>query len=129
MGVTEATIEVMGNPFLKDQSQPYITVDPTTKEIMILPEIELNVFFTTLGIKNKDKIIGINDKNYNLDNIYDMVMESMSWKEGDKITIKINREGIEQTITGKIAMPKEKQEGYQATDNTKKAIRDAWLKG
>jgi hypothetical protein len=58
-----------------------------------------------------------------------MVMESMSWKEGDKITIKINREGIEQTITGKIAMPKEKQEGYQATDNTKKAIRDAWLKG
>jgi C-terminal processing protease CtpA/Prc len=96
---------------------------------MILPEIELNVFFTTLGIKNKDKIIAINDKNYNLDNIYDMVMESMSWKEGDKITIKINREGIEQTITGKIAMPKEKQEGYQATDNTKKAIRDAWLKG
>jgi predicted metalloprotease with PDZ domain len=129
MGVTEATIEVMGNPFLKDQSQPYITVDQTTKEIMILPEIELNVFFTTLGIKNNDKIIAINDKNYNLDNIYDMVMESMNWKEGDKITIKINREGKEQTVTGKIVMPKEKQEGYQATDNSKKTVRDAWLKG
>ncbi len=129
MGVTEATLEVTGNPFLKDQSQPYITVDPTTKEIMILPEIELNVFFTSLGLKNNDKIIAINDKNYNLDNIYDMVMESMSWKDGSPITIKINRDGKEQTITGKIAMPKEKQEGYQSTDDSKKAVRDAWLKG
>ena len=96
---------------------------------MKIPEIELNVFFTTLCIKNNDKIIAINDKNYNLDNIYDMVMESMNWKEGDKITIKINREGKEQTVTGKIVMPKEKQEGYQATDNSKKTVRDAWLKG
>ena len=31
---------------------------------MVIPEIELNVFFTTLGIKNKDKIIAIN-LNYN----------------------------------------------------------------
>ena len=129
MGVTEATIEVAGNPFLKDQTQPYITVDPTTKEIMVIPEIELNVFFTTLGIKNKDKIIAINDKSYNLDNIYDMIMESMNWKEGEQITIKINRDGKDQLISGKIVLPKEKQDGYQATDDSKKAIREAWLKG
>jgi C-terminal processing protease CtpA/Prc len=89
----------------------------------------LNVFFTTLGIKNNDKIIAINDKNYNLDNIYDMVMESMNWKEGDTITIKIIREGKEQVLKGKIVLPKEKQEGYQSTDDSKKTVRDAWLKG
>ena len=47
MGVTEATIEIAGNPFLKGQTQPYITVNPATKEIMILPDTELNVFMTT----------------------------------------------------------------------------------
>jgi C-terminal processing protease CtpA/Prc len=104
-------------------------VDPTSKEIMVIPEIELNVFFTTLGIKNKDKIIAINDKSYNLDNIYDMIMESMNWKEGEQITIKINRDGKDQLISGKIVLPKEKQDGYQATDDSKKAIREAWLKG
>ncbi len=129
MGVTEASIEIAGNPFLKDQTQPYITVDPNTKEIMILPEIELNAFFTTLGIKNNDKIIAINDTAYNLDNIYDMIMTSMNWKDGEAITVKIKRDGKEQTLKGKIVMPKEKQDGYQATDNAKKAVRDAWLRG
>src|SRR5574343_521661 len=129
MGVTEASIEIAGNPFLKDQTQPYITVDPNTKEIMILPEIELNAFFTTLGIKNNDKIIAINDTAYNLDDIYDMIMTSMNWKDGEAITVKIKRDGKEQTLKGKIVMPKEKQDGYQATDNAKKAVRDAWLRG
>jgi predicted metalloprotease with PDZ domain len=129
MGVTEATIEVAGNPFLKGQTQPYITVDPNTKEIMILPEIELNSFMTTLGLKNNDKIIAINDKAYNLDNIYDMIMASMNWKDGEAISVKIKRDGKEQTIKGKIMMPKEKQDGYQSTDATKKVIREAWLRG
>ena len=53
----------------------------------------------------------------------------MNWKEGQQITIKINRDGKDQLISGKIVLPKEKQDGYQATDDSKKAIREAWLKG
>jgi len=129
MGVTETIIEIAGNPFIKGQSQPYITVDQQTKEIMILPEIDLNLFMTNLGLKNNDKILAINETAYNLDNIYDMVMESMKWKDGDAITLKIKREGKEQIITGKVLMPKEKQDGYQSTNEAKKNIREAWLKG
>jgi len=129
MGVSEATIEITGNPFLKDETKPYITIDPKTKEIMILPEIELNVFMTTLGLKNNDKILAINEKPYNLDNIYDLIMESMNWKDGEAITVKIKRNEKEQTLKGKIVMPKEKQDGYQSTDGSKKTIREAWLRG
>jgi hypothetical protein len=43
--------------------------------------------------------------------------------------VKINRDGKEQTISGKIVMPKEMQDGYQASDESKKAVREAWLKG
>ena len=129
MGVTEASLEVAGNPFLKGQSQPYITVNPTTKEIMILPEIELNVFMTTLGLKNNDTLLAFNGKDYNLDNIYDLIMASMNWKDGEAVTVKIKRDGKEQTVKGKVVMPKEKQEGYQATDDAKKAVREAWLRG
>ena len=129
MGVTEASLEVAGNPFLKGQTQPYITVNPTTKEIMILPEIELNVFMTTLGLKNNDTLLAFNGKDYNLDNIYDLIMASMNWKDGEAVTVKIKRDGKEQTVKGKVVMPKEKQEGYQATDDAKKAVREAWLRG
>jgi len=129
MGVTQATLEIAGNPFLKGQQEPYITVNQETKEIMILPEIELNVFMTSLGLKNNDTLLEFNDKAYNLDNIYDLIMQSMAWKEGENISVKIKRDGKTETIKGKIVMPKEKQEGYQATDTSKTAVREAWLKG
>ena len=129
MGVTEATIEIAGNPFLKGQTQPYITVNPATKEIMILPDTELNVFMTTLGLKNNDTLLAFNGKDYNLDNIYDLIMASMNWKDGDAMTVKFKRDGKEQTVKGKVVMPKEKQDGYQATDDAKKTVREAWLRG
>ena len=75
------------------------------------------------------KLLAINDKIYNLDNIYDLIMETMNWKDGDTISVKINRDGKDQTISGKIVMPKEMQDGYQASDESKKAVREAWLKG
>jgi hypothetical protein len=56
-------------------------------------------------------------------------METMNWKDGDTISVKINRDGKDQTISGKIVMPKEMQDGYQASDESKKAVREAWLKG
>jgi type II secretory pathway component PulC len=59
--------------------------------------IELNDFYN-LDLKGGDIIMGINDKSYSLDNIYDMIGESQSWKENDRITIKIKRNGAEQIL-------------------------------
>ena len=95
---------------------------------MILPEIELNTFMTTLGLKNNDILLAFNGKDYNLDNIYDLIMASMNWKDGDDLTVKIKRADKEQVIKGKVIMPKEKQDGYQATDDSKKTVREAWLR-
>lgn len=129
MGVTQAKVKKAGNPFLKDQTTPYITVDQSTKEIKILPEIELNSFMKSLGIKNNDVITAVNDTNYNLDNIYDLIMGSMAWKEGDPITVKIKRNGKEQLLKGKVSLPMDEVEGYHATDNSKTKLKESWLKG
>jgi hypothetical protein len=56
-----------------------------------------------------------------------MIGESQSWKENDRITIKIKRNGA-QILQGKIKLPYEEKEALNATDATKK-IRTAWLKG
>ena len=52
----------------------------------------------------------------------------MNWKDGDDLTVKIKRADKEQVIKGKVIMPKEKQDGYQATDDSKKTVREAWLR-
>ncbi|SEA89910.1 Predicted metalloprotease, contains C-terminal PDZ domain [Flavobacterium gillisiae] len=128
VGVTQSTVKSPGNVFLKGQV-PYITVNPETKEIVVIPNIELNPFYTALDLKGGDIIMAINDKPYSLDNIYDMISESQNWKENDAITVKIKRNGAEQVLKGKINLPYEEKAALDATDATKKTLREAWLKG
>lgn len=128
MGVTQAETKIPGNVFIKGQT-PNITVNQATKEIIVLPGIELPEFYSVLGIKNGDVIAAINGKNYNLDNIYDMIMASQSWKENDPITVSLKRDGKAFDVKGTIKLPYEQVVGYKATDDSKKALKEAWLKG
>ncbi|MDI6046552.1 peptidase M61 [Flavobacterium yafengii] len=127
VGVTKSIEKVPGNVFLKGQS-PYITVNQETKEIIVIPNMELNVFYTNLGLKGGDVLVSINEKPYSLDNIYDMITESQNWKENDSITVKIKRDGKEQIIKGKVQFPYEEKESLKSTDATKVALKEAWLK-
>ncbi|TDE46000.1 peptidase M61 [Flavobacterium rhamnosiphilum] len=127
VGVTKSMEKVPGNVFLKGQS-PYITVNQQTKEIIVIPNMELNVFYTNLGLKGGDILMSINEKPYSLDNIYDMITESQNWKENDAISVKIKRDGKEQVIKGKVKFPYEEKEGLKATDASKTTLKEAWLK-
>jgi predicted metalloprotease with PDZ domain len=128
VGVSKSIKKVPGNVFLNGQT-PYITIKPETKEIVVIPGIELNPFMTSLGLKGGDIITAMNDKNYNLDNIYELIMGSQTWKEDDAITVKIKRDGKEQTLSGKVKLTFVETEGLQATDAGKNKIKEAWLKG
>lgn len=128
MGVTKKVIQVAGNPFIKDQ-RPLITVNPATKEIIVLPANPLNSFFTELGLQAGDVITAINDTNYNLDNIYDMIMASEGWKQNDAITMSIKRDEKNLVIQGKVKLPMEDQDGFEATNQERMKLKEAWLKG
>jgi predicted metalloprotease with PDZ domain len=128
MGVSKTTHKVPGNVFIKGQT-PYITIAPGTKDIMVIKNMELNDFMNAVGLKGGDIIKAINGKDYNLDNIYDMIMGSQSWKENDAIAVKIIRDGKEQTLNGQVKLSYEDAEGYIATDHSKNKLREAWLKG
>jgi predicted metalloprotease with PDZ domain len=127
VGLSRSTTKIPANVFLKGQ-KPYITVDPQTKEIIVLPNIELNEFYTSLGLKGGDVILAINDKAYSLENIYDMIGASQNWKEDDAIAVKIKRDGAMQTIKGKVKLPYEEKQLLKATDTSKSQLQEAWLK-
>jgi predicted metalloprotease with PDZ domain len=128
VGIAASIVKTRGNVFLKGQV-PYITVNPETKEIVVIPNIELNDFYTSLELQGADIILAINDTPYSLDNIYDMISTSQTWKENDKITLKIRRNGTEQLLNGTIKLPYEEKKELNATDETKKTLRESWLRG
>ncbi|MDA6071262.1 PDZ domain-containing protein [Flavobacterium sp. AC] len=128
VGVTKASEKVPASIFIKGQT-PYIGVDPATKIISVRPDVDLNVFFTNLKLKAGDVIVAVNGKTYNLDNIYDLISESENWKENDPITLKIKRNGKEETVKGTVKVPFEEKETFKATDASKEKLKNAWLKG
>jgi len=127
VGVGKVKIQVPTNPFLNGQ-MPYVSVNQS-KEIYVLPNTDLNDFFKSLNIKGGDVLLAFNEKAYNVENIYDMVMESQNWKVDDAISVKIKRDGAEQTITGKVKLSTEEAESYQTSDASKSKLKESWLKG
>lgn len=128
VGLTNSTSKKPVGIFSKDRTR-YISVDKQTKEIIVVPNIELNKFYTNLGLKGGDVLIAINDKPYSLDNIFELLGDSKNWKENDPISIKIKRDGKEQILKGIVKLPYEEKESLEATDATKSALKEAWLKG
>ncbi|MFV7236141.1 peptidase M61 [Flavobacterium sp. ZB4R12] len=128
VGVTKSTEKTPGNVFLKGRV-PYITVNPENKEIIVIPNMELIDFYKSLDLRGGDIILAINEKSYSLDNIYEMISESQNWKENDAISIKIKRDGKEQTLKGKVKFPYEEKDSLKATDSSANKVKEAWLKG
>ncbi|MES2240110.1 MAG: peptidase M61 [Bacteroidota bacterium] len=128
VGLTKSMIKSPAPVFLKDKT-PYVSVNPNNNEISVIPNIELNPFFTNLDLKGGDIILEINNVAYNYDNIYDMINQSAKWKEDDAITVKIKRNGKEQLLKGVVKLPYDDKIHIEATDATKKQLKEAWLKG
>ena len=128
VGVTPSKEKVYGNSLI-DKSTPYITINQETQKIETLPEVAESEFFKTLGIHAGDAILAVNNVNYDANNVYDLIITSQTWKNDDTITVKIKRDGKEQVIKGKIVLPYEVVDGYEATDASKTKLRESWLKG
>lgn len=128
VGVTKTTKKTPDGIFLKGQV-PYISVNHENKEISVALNKELNVFYTNLDLRGGDIILAINEKPYSLDNIYEMITESQKWKENEAISIKIKRDGKEQLIKGTVKFPYVEAPALEATDISKAALKEAWLKG
>ncbi|MFI0491142.1 peptidase M61 [Flavobacterium sp.] len=128
VGVSKAIKKIPSNVFLEGETR-FISGNRTTKEIVVTPDIELNIFYTSLGLKGNDILKEINAKAYSLDNIYDLISENQNWKENDPITVKIKRDGKEQIIKGFVKLPYMEIENLEATDASKTVLKEAWLKG
>lgn len=128
VGVTKTLVKTAGNIFIKGNEQ-FIAITEKENEIIINYNMVLNEFFTHLGLLSGDIIMAVNDKNYTPDKVNEILYDCDNWKENDAITVKIKRNGKEQTIQGTVKLPYEEKEGYEASDSSKSALKKAWLKG
>jgi predicted metalloprotease with PDZ domain len=128
VGVAKGKIKKASNPFVTAKN-PVITGNSATKEIIVKPNVELGTFLTSLGLKSDDVILAVNGVNYDLSTIYEMMVSVQNWKQDEAISLKIKRNGKEQTLSGKAILNYEEIDGYQISDKNKADLNKAWLKG
>ena len=131
VGLEEKEIMTEVGYFINAQT-PYITANPQTMEIVFRNNIELNTFLIDLGIQGGDTLKSVNGTEYTIQNVYDLIMASQNWSEGNDITMTIKRDGEEMKLEGKITTPKAMDKTYvemQTADGDQIELRNAWLKG
>lgn len=130
VGVEETESEVQTGVFLKGQ-QPYIDGNPQTKELFFREGIAFNSFLNELGVEPKDVIKSVNGTEYNIENVYGLIMGSRGWKEGDQVTMIIERDGEEKTLEATYKTPTDKETKLQemelSSDDQRVKLRKAWL--
>jgi predicted metalloprotease with PDZ domain len=118
--------------FLLGKQRPYINGNKEDNTIYILPG-NLNTFLTALGVQGNDVITAVNGTAYDLSNVYDLITISNSWKVGDAITMTVQRNGEEITLSGTIITPQTLQatlvELQTYNDDLQRVLRKKWLKG
>ena len=128
MGVAKAKTKKAANPFMNNYIVG-ITVDTTTRELKIKNDVTLSPFLTGMGLKGGEVIVDINGKLFTIETMSEGMTAAQNWKEGDTVTMKIKRDGVEKNLTGKATYTYEESEGYKLVDTTKEALKNSWLKG
>lgn len=119
--------------YLMKGKMPYVDILPDTKKIFFRNNISFNSFLEDLGVQGGDILISVNGTKYDLDNATDLLIASQSWKEGEDISMMVEREGKEITLTAKAIQPTEMSEKIiemdLPEDSPEVQLRKAWLKG
>lgn len=131
VGVTMENTDIETSYFFNGQV-PYIDGDPATNMLFFRENMALNSFLEQLGVQNGDVIKSVNNTDYAIENVYDLIMESQSWEVGEDISMMVHRDNKEVQLTGKITQPTDKQillrEMELPEEHAKVTLRKAWLK-
>jgi predicted metalloprotease with PDZ domain len=105
-----------------------LTLKKSTNEISIT-QGESTSFMKALDLRSGDIITAINNTNYDISNVNEMVTKMYEWQEGEDVSFTIKRDGKLQTISGKVYYYYKDTIGFQATDSSKENLKNTWLKG
>ncbi len=131
VGVEMKEEQINTSYFIKGQT-PYIDGNPESGELFFREGITMNSFLQELGVKNGDIIKSVNETEYTIQNVYELVSQSQAWEEGEEITMIVERNGEEMELTGKISQPTDVEmkltEMDLPEDDPRVILRSAWLK-
>jgi len=112
------------------EQQPCVKGMENTQEIVFSSDVPLNSFLKKMGISNGDILLSINNKNYNIKNIYDLFGDSNKWQIGDPITFTIKRNNKIEILNSEVTEPFVETSILQQDPNaeeSKQSLLEYWI--
>jgi len=129
-GISKQMRKVNTRYFVDFSNRPYIGLN-AKREIHFTNTS--NTGLAALGVQLKDVIKKINGEEMTLQNANNLLVKTLGWKAGDKISLEIVRDGKTITLEGTAIVPQIEQESLTveelSADNPKVKLRNAWMKG
>ncbi|MGE4514825.1 MAG: PDZ domain-containing protein [Chryseobacterium sp.] len=116
--------------FIKDPNQT--GYDDKANAFIFDESSALSPFAKSIGFKITDKIVALDDKTINIQNIQDFINYSKTIKEGQNVTVTILRDNKKMELKGKAILDKMTMETLQFKANPtpeEKKLQDQWLTG
>ncbi|WMI69147.1 peptidase M61 [Mangrovimonas sp. YM274] len=129
MGITREIMPIADPVVFWKGYKPYVGLDQATGRLVAVDTDNQNAFFNAMGIENGDVLLEMNGIAFDSNNVQKIRMMGYNLEEGAPMTIKIERQGEVMELKGKVVLNYSEGEGYKFTDSSKKALKDAWLKG
>jgi len=131
VGLTNAEQQVESGYFLKGEV-PYIDVDQKNDNaIFIRKGIELNSFFSDLGVQGGDVIKSINETPINLEAIRGIIGASFGWTPETPVKMVVMRDGTEMTLEGVAGKAMVNEKSILPMEDASESqikLREAWMK-
>lgn len=129
VGVTRAVVKEPTLVVFMTAKGISIMVDTINKKaIAVMPDAS-NTFMTSLGMQNGDEIIEMNGSPIDASNPTNVLIAGFGIEEGEPITMKVKRNGQVVELKGNAKLNYIDGKGFKFTDESKRKLNQAWLKG
>ena len=129
-----ATDEFIRHSITKMSWWHFVAADEYKNRVLQLGEDKERVFVVGgLGVEGGDVIKSVNEEEYNVQNVYNLIMKAESWEEGEEVSFVVMRDGEELELTATTAQPTDTETTLTEKDLPESSeevkLRNAWLKG
>jgi len=129
VGVTRAVVKEPTLVVFMSSKGVNIMVDTVNKKaIAVMPDAS-NTFMTSLGMQNGDEIIEMNGSPIDAANPTNVLISGFGFEENEPVTMKVKRNGQVIELKGNAKLNYTDGKGFKFTDESKRKLNQAWLKG
>lgn len=106
-----------------------LKVDTVNKKAIAVMPDATNSFMTSMGIQDGDELIEINGSPIDASNPTNVLIAGFGIDEGEPISMKVKRNGQLVELKGNAKLNYIDGNGFKFTDESKRKLNQAWLKG